>query len=167
MKINLFRIALNDFDVEIMLHDLPHLRHLSLGCKQGFPGLTDKTCEAIASKCPKLQVIDLSFHEKLTHAGIRRIFEGCVHLREFHSKTLQLKLKDVKRLLRIAPQLMCLDLDEKLFSTSKLVDIIESVGGRTLMFRSGRIFWDAKSLSPKTIEKYGSQMKLFQETIRN
>ena len=169
-KLDLDQNTLHYSDLETMLHDLPNLRSLNLARlinDVGFTGFTDKTCEIIARKCPRLQFLDLMFHEKLTFSGIWKILEGCPHLRVFHTSIANLRPKEVKRLLQIAPQLLCLSLEDDIKPTgNEMAEIIEGIGGRTLIQFDVHNAWDAPGLSPKSKEKYESQKNLLNEISR-
>ncbi|KAL9188880.1 hypothetical protein ACHAXT_011370 [Thalassiosira profunda] len=136
VKLNLDQCLLSDSDLEIMLYALPSLRSLNLERNVDYfsdQGFTDETCEIIARKCPNLQHLNLSWHNNLSILGIQKIFKGCIHLRSFHT-TAHLSSKEFHSLLDIAPQLLCLSLDDEVEASDEEIDqIIEATGGRTLI----------------------------------
>lgn len=143
---------LEDSDVEIMLSHLPNLRWLVLignippreiildyegdeednehGIEKfveeadSSDRLTDKTCEIIASTCPNLQALDIFYQRNITVSGIRRIFEGCQHLREFHSSAM-MSSRDIKHFLSHAPNLFLFGIDKNF--TGVTIDDIAKV----------------------------------------
>ena len=90
-----------------MLQDLLSLRifHLDGNNSHHF---SDNTCGLIARKCPGLQLLNLHNHNQLSVKGIRKIFEGCSHLRSFYTSTGKLRSSDTLNLLDTAPQLLVL-----------------------------------------------------------
>ena len=157
-----------DSDLKIMLHGLPSLRIPDLTrYKDVRHEFTDNTCGLIARKCPGLQALYMDNHDHLSMKGIRKIFEGCVHLRSFVTSTIKLGYEDIKNLLSVAPQLLFLTLDSELGLTDEQVsDIVEATGGRTLIrfFRGYDVStWDPEGrVSVESSEKYEHRKAVFQ-----
>ena len=166
-----------DHDVKIMLSKLPSLRCLSLmgnNCDyDGDFGFTSKTCEIVVRYCPKLQSLDLSFHEKIAYADLCAILRGCPDLRELCT-TAGLEKQQMIELIQIAPRLVCLTVDaEDVFpSDSDWAEIIESNGGRTLIrsICSPRV-WEgdeiADKLSPAAKKQFTSRAELYNVVFRD
>ncbi|KAL9188905.1 hypothetical protein ACHAXT_011395 [Thalassiosira profunda] len=144
VKLDLAECLLLDSDLKVMLQDLPNLRilHLERNTVHAH-GFTDNTCGLIARKCPGLQELKVYNHNQLSARGVRKIFEGCPHLRSFSTSTHKLSCMDVQSLLDIAPQLMYLCLGYEVgFSAGEVNELIEATGGRTVL-RFGLGFDDA------------------------
>ena len=62
---------------------------------------TDNTCGLIARTCPGLQELILDNHNQLSVRGIRKVFEGCPHLKAFLASTSKLSGEDVLSLLEL------------------------------------------------------------------
>ncbi|KAL9188867.1 hypothetical protein ACHAXT_011357 [Thalassiosira profunda] len=107
VKLDLQGCGLMDSDLKIMLQDLPSLRILRLTRDtRDNHQFTDNTLR-----------------------GVRKIFEGCPHLRSFYTSTRKLSYNDFRSLLDIAPQLLHLSLsDEVGLSDGELGEVIEATG---------------------------------------
>ncbi|KAL9188889.1 hypothetical protein ACHAXT_011379 [Thalassiosira profunda] len=176
VKLQLDGCVLTDSDLKIMLQDLPSLRilHLTRANLRGamnsrptFAGyanssheFTDNTCGLIARKCPGLQELNLRTHNQLSVRGVRKILEGCVHLRSFGTTTCKLNCGDIQSLLDSAPQLMYLSLGDTRgnhsFSEDEMSQIVEATGGRTV-FQLGMDSLDCDNATAKTRETYERQ----------
>lgn len=163
VRLELSEASLIDSDVEIMLYNLPLLKNLHLANGLDRRSVTNKTCELIATKCPNLQALRLKYFPAITYTGITTIFESCQHLR-FFSTSFDLNVSEVKTLLGLAPQLMCLSLNEDIeISDVEFVEIIESIGCRSVItfYDHYEPAWDIPGLSPTCQEKYKHQRELF------
>ena len=165
VRLELNEASLIDSDVEIMLYNLPLLKNLHLTNGPDRRSVTNKTCELIATKCPNLQALRLKYFRAITYTGITTIFDSCQHLR-FFSTSFDLNVSEVKTLLGLAPQLMCLSLNEDIeISDVELVEIIESIGCRSVItfYDHYEPAWDMPGLSPTFNEKYKRQRELFDD----
>ncbi|KAL9188888.1 hypothetical protein ACHAXT_011378 [Thalassiosira profunda] len=160
VKLDLTGCSLMDSDVKVLLHDLPNLRILYLRRDPNDSHeFADNTCGLIARKCSGLQELCLTYHDQLSVKGIRKIFEGCVHLRSFYTTTRKLSSEDVRSLLDTAPQLMYLSLSDKVgLSVEELDELIETTSGRTAiqLCNTDSVF-DSSNISAKVREKYDHQ----------
>ncbi|KAL9178270.1 hypothetical protein ACHAXT_001698 [Thalassiosira profunda] len=159
VHLNLEGCLLMDADLKVVLQDLPNLRILGL-TRYGADAheFTDNTCGLIARKCPRLQELSLLNHNQLSVKGVRKVFEGCTHLRSFYTSTRKLSCKDFQSLLDIAPQLTYLYLGgETRLSNSEISEIIEATGGRVVFQLSVGGVFEPVSVSAKTWEAYECQ----------
>ena len=171
VKLDLQGCGLMDSDLKVMLQGLPNLRNLNLRNlhlkrdDDTAHEFTDNTCGLIARNCPDLQELCLDNHDQLSARGIRKIFEGCRHLRAFYTTTRKLSYKDIRSLLDIAPQLMYLSLLSKDFSIAGEELTIEATGGRTVLWsgmaaEAGKRQISLGGVSSTTRERYERQKDL-------
>jgi len=131
VRLNLNQNLLRDSDMEVLLSSLPNLKILTLcgprctGAKRG--NLTDKTCKIVSKMCPGLREIDLSGHEKVTLAGIKRVLKSCQYLRKIRT-SMVLSRTDVIGMLNLAPNLIELRF-KFCFDAASFGELIETTCG--------------------------------------
>ena len=151
VQLNLNQHYLRDSDMEILLRRLPKLQILNLcGSKKGL--LTDKCCKTISRACTELRELDLAYHNRITVAGVKRVFKSCQQLRMFQT-SLYLSSKDAVSLVCMAPNLLSLH-TTKLLDEVTNYDVIMASSGRTVLVNNvdgSTGFPNATSLTSKSL----------------
>lgn len=103
--------SLRDDDVILLVEHLPQLRCLEI---DGLPGggyISDESLYAIASSCPNLQLLDISFNEDCTFSGVQDVVQSCP-LRELRIADTGVEHKKLKAICDSCPTLRLLQFSE-------------------------------------------------------
>ena len=152
--------SLNPSDMKLMLvNGLPHLRVLDLSglCNVGGQ-LNDKSCSIIASKLSKLHELQLLHQSKITFSGLQAIMRRCRDLKSLNT-SVQFKTKELKKLVESFPKLVYLGIDikEDHINTPELAEVIDTIGGRAVVYSFGDIngYLDfSKHISSESMRRY-------------
>lgn len=104
VKLSVEDCFFRDENLRTLLSPLTMLRCLSLTGSFGDdrPGsyLTDKGFRTIASVCPNLQTLDVSYFGLTTTRGLEAILQSCQNLRELHAPYTHIDDREYARLFR-------------------------------------------------------------------
>ena len=153
VKLNLNQHFFRDSDLEILLPGLPRLQILDLCGHRASEGgtLTNKSCKIISRSCKELRELDLSGQDKITVAGLKKVFKSSRHLIMF-STSLDLSSKDAVELVCMAPSSFLSLQTEAPLDVGVYYDMIMATGGRVVPFNEHSALIEPDSL-PKPLPR--------------